>query len=251
MFKRAAKVKAPVKAVRVETPPRLKGWREGSCNCTECRNYRMNEDQPDTCVTTDKQEPEKKATEKRFTMSSARKAFTDYYEDIKKHLDFDNMRDYGGGEFIVTAKPFEAVTGFTKLGSGAYAVVYALSDTKVLKVIRGTDEGYAKFVRACNENKGNPYLPKIIYEGKWAGKQVYVLERLTDEHPNRDETWTIKDNFASALRHSGRNPFITFSDENLGTVARILQDQNMTGDLHHGNMMFRGTTPVVTDPCAY
>jgi hypothetical protein len=188
--------------------------------------------------------------ERRFTLKEARAAVIDYFSDIAAHVDFSNLRDYGDGEFIVKARHFKTVSGMRLLGSGAYSDVYAISPTKVLKIVKTKDKGYARFVALCGEHKDNPYLPKIFYSGRWEGKTVYVLERLSEKVPQGD-SHHLKRMFRNAVTdyRDTNNPYITFCDPHLAAISHLLRENSMTNDLHNGNIMFRGNQPVITDPC--
>lgn len=188
-----------------------------------------------------------------------RKSFIDYYKSPEKFLDFSTLRDRGDGEYYVEGKSFQEVTGLSRLGSGAFANVYAIDERRVLKVIKTSDSGYAKFVRLVRANPGNPHLPRIYYSGEWAGKQVYILERLEDMsspdvrvNPFSRRGDTINEYFRDAIRRgAGDNPFVTLATEHLREAARLLD--GLTDDLHSGNVMFRvnadgSRTAVVTDP---
>lgn len=213
-----------------------------NCDCSMCRPARKVSLSP-------VQVPAKK-----FSYSAVRAAVIDYYTDLKKHIDFDNLIDCGDGDFRVKAKTFDEVSGMRKLGSGMYANVYEMSPTKVLKIIKTQGSGYARFIEVCEQQKGNRYLPVIHYKGVWGGKTVYVLERLEMMKPglNDYETRREKDHFRRAIEGSRNdNPFVFVGvkDPELDAIAQILRKSKMTGDLHNDNIMYRGETPVVTDPC--
>lgn len=211
-----------------------------NCDCSMCRPARKVSSSPVPVPA------------KKFSYSAARAAVIDYYTDPKKYTDFNTLEDCGDGKFYVTAKTFDEVSGMRKLGSGMYADVYEMSPTKVLKVIKSQDSGYARFVEVCEQQKGNRYLPVIHYKGVWGGKTVYVLERLEMMKPglNAYETRREKDHFRRAIEDTHNdNPFMGVKDPELDAIAQILRNSRMTGDLHNGNIMYRGETPVVTDPC--
>ncbi len=187
--------------------------------------------------------------ERTFTLGEARAAVENYYSgDMKRHIIFDTLRHDYDDRWVCELATFEAVSGMKLLGEGMYAKVYALGPNKVLKIIQNSDDGYARFAEKCKEMKGNPYLPRILWTGVWGGKRVYILERLSMEAPEGIDTYDTKDYFAQALRsRSSRNPFLVPNKELLAVIT-LLQQSGWTSDLHHGNIMFRGATPVVTDP---
>ena len=191
-------------------------------------------------------------------LSQVRQAVIDYYGgDMSRHLDLSTLAhafdlDNGRAVFNVAARSFSDVTGMKKLGSGAYSEVFEIDDKHVLKIVKKTDSGYARFVKICQANRHNPHLPKIHLAAQWAGKQIYILERLSEtstDEENVERSWNYrgpKYYFREAI--SGRNsenPFFVLPPE-IKEVAQLLR--NMTNDLHDGNMMFRGNVLVVTDP---
>lgn len=184
----------------------------------------------------------KKAVKGTGAIAKAREAVISYYKNPGKHIDLSNMRDYGDGEYIVKVKTFEKVSGMKKLGSGCYSEVFEIDENRVLKIVNTTDSGYARFVALCKKNRHNPHLPKILYSGQWGGKQIYILERLTEDPYCDDNSY-----FRQAIREA-HNPFMTHATPEIAEIARILKDNNMTNDIHNGNVMFRNGVPVVTDP---
>jgi hypothetical protein len=208
---------------------------------------------------------------KRRTLSAVRARLVEYYENPRKYMDEKNFTvEYGEIRFPI--KPVEEVIGLKKLGSGCYSDVYEINATTVLKVVKHEDSGYARFVKMCQEMKGNRYLPRILYSGKWGQKTVYVLERL-NEYKNRDDRddysdrqpgviWVdyyeharrnkMNEQFRKALKsRDADNPFMGIIDPELRAVAKALRDRDLLGDLHGGNVMWRGETLVVTDPSCY
>lgn len=203
-------------------------------------------------------------------LSAIRKTVIEYLTNPQKFADMSapakmgkmwRDNDNGESEQVATitfyCRSFEEVTGLKKLGSGHYSDVYALDETRVLKIVKQGDSGYRRFVNTIRGVK-NIFLPKIYYSGEWAGKQVYILERLSNvpgadkenglDYDSRD----LKDSFRAALRSVGRggsNPFMVASPE-LVAVAKIMSEGNFDNDLHGDNIMFRGDTPVITDPCS-
>jgi len=165
--------------------------------------------------------------------------------DFKSLIDLDNLEPYGREGFIVRKKSFEAFAGIEKLGYGCYSNVYALDDKRALKIVKGTDEGYARFVEIVRANPGNIHLPKVYYSGVWAGKTVYVIERLQEgpDAVNRVFRDLVKRG-SDGVGLDG-NPFISVASSIL-EVAKLLEGR--CNDLHSGNVMFRGDCPVVTDP---
>ena len=188
-------------------------------------------------------------------LAALRKTVTDFYKSPEKFLDFSTIRARGGGDYIVSGRSFEDVTGLTRLGSGAYSEVFQIDETRVLKIVKSEDSGYARFVRMVQNNPRNPHFPKIYYQGTWGGKTVYILEKLEDYSAAdiRDRYYdNVNEYFRDAIRSGGStNPFYKLATPALTEAATLLS--GMINDLHSGNVMFRvnadgSRTPVVTDP---
>lgn len=128
-------------------------------------------------------------------LSKLRRIFVAFYKNPQDFLDMSTLTyQYGqenGTIYEVRGRSFEDVTGLKRLGSGAYADVYAIDENRVLKVIKSEDSGYARFVeQVVRKLPDNPYLPKIFYQGVWADKQVYILERLSETYTDVEQ-WCI------------------------------------------------------------
>ena len=230
------------------------------CGCGLCRDeYKAKHGHSYGAVKLAKVEPVKVKPEPEQRvprgLADLRKTVTDFYKSPEKFLDFSTIRARGGGDYIVSGKSFEDVTGLTRLGSGAYSEVFAIDDTRVLKIVKSQDSGYARFVKMVRDNPKNIHFTKIHYQGTWGGKTVYILERLEEDSGNVSDSYygdTINQQFRDAIRTGGGdNPFYTLATPMLAQAASLLAD--MINDLHAGNVMFRinpdGTrTPVVTDP---
>lgn len=192
------------------------------------------------------------------TLSAIRKAVIDYYANPGKYLDMSTLRHMYDDSYTVKGKTFEEVSGLTKLGSGHYSDVYDVNEKFVLKIVKESDTGYARFANLCLSKPDNPYLPKIYHRGIWGTKEVYVIERLEPSLPAdynipgfEPDCWTSKECYIrglinSALCEARNNPFLAIMDENLKMIADALKGR--INDLHSDNIMFRGTTPVITDP---
>jgi hypothetical protein len=209
------------------------------------------------------------------------------YLDFDNLSHYDNNAD-GSISYLVRGKSLEQVTGLKALGSGCYATAYAVDDKRVLKVLNSTDAGYDRFVRRVVKVLGrkNPFVPKIYYRGTWGSKNVYLLERLEETnrcysslpgYPKNDydaarrwkrENRELIEAFEKENRERSRlnsafreaidcgmaggraaNAFMRL-DPKLQALCDLLKETRSTGDMHAGNVMFRGNTPVLTDPVA-
>lgn len=207
-----------------------------------------------------KPEPKPKPETVPEGLEDLRLAVIDYFENPNKSIDMDSgVREneyYFPGEgyepaMIFKFKSLEKTLGIEKLGRGHYSDVYAIDDKRALKIVKRGDSGYARFVKdVVRKDPSNPYLPKVYYTGEWAGKTVYIIERLsTDpETLNREEVFS---EFKAALRLAKSSAkFITISDDDLRRAGQMLLDNNLFSDLHSDNLMFRGDVPVITDPAS-
>ncbi len=190
-------------------------------------------------------------------LSALRKSIIDYFANPNKYMDLQDIREYDNDWKLVRVRGIEDVCGIEKLGSGAYSNVYSIDDTRVIKIVKREDSGYARFVDAVRRHPNNPHLPKIYYSGVWGGKTVYILEKLST-HPetrmdNRYGECQANSFFRAAVtQRPSENPYIRLASRYLEQAAEILREINTRGglDLHSGNVMFRGDVPVITDPCA-
>jgi hypothetical protein len=136
--------------------------------------------------------------------------------------------------------------GLEYLGSGCYAHVYAIDETRVLKILYSVDEGYERFVRKTRRSY-NPFLPRVLYSGNWGGLRVFVLERL-----DLDEGSERTMDFIAALEYmknaNGENRWLAPVNQDLHRLVAWLNDEDLMNDIHAGNIMWRGDQPVITDP---
>jgi hypothetical protein len=173
--------------------------------------------------------------------------------------------------------------GYTPIGSGADQRAYLAPNGLVLKIFgtSATTQGSTKdnikftssqrmffeFVKFCQARPNNPYLPKFP-EPTWAPFEfegrVYLQiwqERLqTNGQAQRkfaylaDEMIYLPNYSAWAKRHqkSFEQAFPGSDSEVAWQTVRALEkvafNQGYTWDLHDGNIMMRGTTPVIIDP---
>lgn len=191
-------------------------------------------------------------------LTDIRKAFEDFYQNPAKSIDLSSgvpVEEYyfnAQGEYapamVFRYKTLEEVTGLKKLGRGNYSDVYAIDETRVLKVIKSSDADYARYVALVRASPKNPYFPKVMYSGTWAGKTVYILERLAAE-PSTGSHRQIHEMFKMALRFDpGEISFLTVSDPLIGIAGKLLREHNLLTDFHPANMMYRGDVPVISDP---
>ena len=179
----------------------------------------------------------------------------DYFENPQKYLDFNTLQksyewDSTDRTHSIELQTLAKATGLKHLGAGNYSDVYDMADGSVLKIVKSTDSGFARFVRAIRP-LNNPHFPYILYAGVWGGKQVYILEKLAALPPgvaNGDYS-ELHSKAQEAFRIAG-NPFLSYLNPDMAEAAECLAANNLVTDLHGDNLMWRGDTPIVTDPCS-
>lgn len=144
------------------------------------------------------------------------------------------------------------------LGEGYFSGVFARpQDNYVIKLF-GDDAGYSKFLQYVLENKNNPHVPKL------RGKPVKFLkhynivriEKLSPvATPEQQDIFQLLYDYVHQFNSSA-----IYAEQNRQKVEKLypqiiplLQEMaknKMILDFHNKNMMFRGDTPVITDPYA-
>lgn len=147
---------------------------------------------------------------------------------------------------------------YTKIGSGGYAEVFSRSDADhVLKFVDTDESKYTiSYLEFCKANhQVNPILPKVVdivnvgLRGLGARKTGIVMEKLTSTGNRMREN-----DFINVLTHPKRKTLkkSSFTPEHLKMFHVFINKNRLRGelDLHDGNIMMRGETPVITDPVA-
>lgn len=160
--------------------------------------------------------------------------------------------------------------GFTRLGGGSFGEVF-LPPGKgyVLKLIDADDRAYMDFIRNARRS-GNPHFPRVIGSPVRVTSMVNAvrLEPLQQwaKSPGEDRealiwfTWAAQEpDWKERLQSPGmqyhrrivmdlldRYPDLTTAMELLRRWKEASPDARW--DLHPGNIMMRGDTPVIIDP---
>ena len=182
--------------------------------------------------------------------------------------------------------PLEESLGVKMLGEGQFGWVFALNERWAIKIGKKPDAAYEKFLDFCQEpqNRGNPHLPRIRtrftvnlpettrdYAKEITIAVIERLEQGTQEEKNfmvqrlesiasmeRDRVrGELRDEHERAAAMTNR--FIVPREDCLGPMLtqtiRSLEEyrfyqcsEEYSWDLHGGNFMLRGDTPVITDP---
>ena len=170
---------------------------------------------------------------------------------------------------------------FKVIGEGAYSSVWKSDTEKFIVKINngyGLDEGYLKFVDFCHKNKNNPHLPKMGKIKKYKDWYIVFIEKLEPTYldytvsiglkrfvryffgPNtslQHDDLTDKDMFEKLFKRKASE--YKLPDElksqdmidALFVLFKFIVEYNindMSLDLHGGNIMLRGNTIVITDP---
>lgn len=141
------------------------------------------------------------------------------------------------------------------LGSGLYGTVYARPEDNFVVKIFSPDKGYSKYLAYMQAHKDSPYVPKT--RGKPIklpnGFTLVRLERLTEVTRDFYAEFTFLrtprkgDAMYDSLRRSFEERYPGFL-KILNDLKIIANDDRLAIDLHQGNIMMRGETPVITDP---
>jgi hypothetical protein len=149
----------------------------------------------------------------------------------------------------------------TRLGGGAFAEVFSRpNDSYVIKIFRD-DPGYEQYLKYINQFKDNPHVPKL--RGKVMNLQnnirVIRMEKLRKLDRDNNEEMEIYELIKNIVTDNGRYP-VAYKKEvetisqrypQIMPLLKILQTHRKDIDLGKDNIMFRGSTPVITDPLSY
>lgn len=139
------------------------------------------------------------------------------------------------------------------IGSGYYGQVYARpEDNFVVKIFRH-DVGYTKFLEFIRSNINNPYVPKlkgkiIKLPNRYSIVRIEKLKKIDYELFSQIEFASYNDRNKPLIDEINKKypGLLDFIDQLRNEVKN---SQGKIGyDLHPGNMMMRGDTPVITDP---
>lgn len=140
--------------------------------------------------------------------------------------------------------------GYTRVGDGAYSNVYAKGkDKRVIKVGFVNTDNYIHFAQAVGIRNRNKHLPKIysirVYDVDPTNPMsmpyyIVVMERLKHDSENGYGS----DQFYRQFR----KPTTRNLREVRKVIAQIRREYKAFTDYSWSNVMWRGDTPVVTDP---
>ena len=152
--------------------------------------------------------------------------------------------------------------GYNKyeLGSGLYGSVYARPEDDFVVKIFTPDMGYKRYLDYMQNNKMNPYVPKlrgkpVKLPNNFTMVRIEKLEPITPDlfreirhlmNPHSgDPTYGSPEYRAARKKFENRYPqFLNLLDE----LTRTAENAGLALDLHSGNIMMRNNLPVITDP---
>lgn len=156
--------------------------------------------------------------------------------------------------------------GFKLLGTGNYGSVYEKPGYPWVFKVFTYDKAYFKYFNYARRNQRNPHLPKIKGNYIRINNNTFVvrLEKLTPISTEQfrkvsgilDQLTDIIqyniDEYGNELDHSPEE--ITFIKKHMDlyelmlTLYKTPEFKDLGKDLHQGNIMMRGITPVLVDP---
>jgi hypothetical protein len=180
----------------------------------------------------------------------AKEIFSPSQKDVKLDIQFDQWTE------------IMSQNGFTHLGSGSFGSVYEKDGYPWVFKIFKADPAYLKFFKFARRNQNNPNLPKIkggliqINNETFAVRIEKLREITRNEFLKVDE---IVNTFIDIIADE-RTPDELEPDEytmfkqhyNLYEIVYALWNSDTFKhtilDIHGGNIMMRGNTPVLSDP---
>lgn len=143
--------------------------------------------------------------------------------------------------------------GFKKyvIGTGLYSSVLSRPDLNYVVKIFYKDPGYETYLTYMTKYQNNPHVPKIRGKVMAVGRgfKVVRLERLESYSykPDQQKSLEIIDDYVSKSKfHRERDKKDFPYQQMIPVLDDILKHTGL--DLHTGNIMFRGSVPVITDP---
>lgn len=144
--------------------------------------------------------------------------------------------------------------GFRMLGNGCYAAVFDsnVDPNLVYKIGVRASDPFLAYIKQ-DELRANPHFPRIydIMEGdNWYLVKMERLEHIPSHKTFlSNEIRSLVEDEGDALVHLAPTPDLMSIAAHIRNLA---EDLYVKVDLHAGNIMMRGNTPVITDPlCDY
>lgn len=169
------------------------------------------------------------------------------------HIDPKNKQPWSG-----SADQLMNTIGFRSIGTGNYAQVYHKVDYPYVVKLFLKDAAYLKWLHFAQQNQHNPYVPKIRGKVVKITSTVFAvrLEQLSDCSKSSETYRNVHDliqllmdpeDALEGVYHSDRAN-IPITDSNLRSVLTLMVRNRRLLDIHYGNVLSRGTHPVIIDP---
>lgn len=141
--------------------------------------------------------------------------------------------------------------GFRILGEGYYSAVYESNydPNLVYKIGRTLDDPFLVYV-SDTEIKNNIHFPKL-YDLYIDNENDWYLAKMECLTPLPDHKKTVAQTIESYAKDQINS--VALSNDMkylLERIYNISEQHDFKLDLHEGNIMMRGVTPVITDPLA-
>jgi hypothetical protein len=145
--------------------------------------------------------------------------------------------------------------GFKKylIGSGLFSSVLTRPDLNYVVKIFHNDPGYETYLTYIMKYQNNPHVPKMRGKVISVGPNFKVvrLEKLNPIDKFDNLQMRLFDLMRQYLYNNKHNKYMV--KLNIPDALPVLDDimsQSNNIDFHDGNVMFRGSVPVITDPLA-
>jgi hypothetical protein len=140
--------------------------------------------------------------------------------------------------------------GFNMLGNGCYAAVFDsnVDPNLVYKIGVRTSDPFLDYIQQSSL-QANPHFPRIYDIACGDNWYLVKMERLEPIPSHKtflsNEIRSLVEDEGDALVHLTPTPDLMAIAAQIRNLAEAL---DVKVDLHQGNIMMRGNTPVITDP---
>jgi len=183
-------------------------------------------------------------------------SFNQYLDELTKPKELDKFRkSVKGFNKVDTRKSGWKITlddmfsnyGFKRLGAGKYASVYGHPKYPYVVKVFQKDAAFLRWVKFAQENRKNPYVPKIRGRVTKINKMFFVLrmEKLTP-YDWGSKLWTHK--FMRDYDDWTHDKGTKSDDKNIQDILDCFAKNEKLLDIHGENVMLRGKQLVIIDP---
>ncbi len=149
---------------------------------------------------------------------------------------------------------YMADNGFTKLGQGAFGAVYEKPGYPWVFKLFANDAAYLAWINYVAKNQSNEHVPKLKGKPFRINDKVFAV-RMEKLSPMPGYDNPLLDNIAyggitkdakEKFKELGHPDLIPVMDAIYAMSHDLTKDWRV--DMHGGNILMRGDTPVITDP---